>query len=506
MSLFYKNPIIHADYADPDIIRTGGDFWLVSSSFNHVPGLPLLHSRDLIHWTLVNHVVPRLPFASYNAVQPGKGIWAPSIRYHAGRYWVFFSTPDEGIFVCHSTDPLGEWSAPHCLQKVSGWIDPCPFWDDDGRAWLVHAFAYSRSGIKNKLQLIEMAPDASRLLDDGQIIFDGTPSHPTLEGPKLYKRAGEYWIFAPAGGVKRGWQTVLRAARLQGPWESRDVLHQGDTSVNGPHQGGWVALENGEDWFLHFQDKGLYGRIVHLQPLRWLDDGWPLIGETSDEPGKGQPVLIHPIPDLPYCPGEIQSSDDFADGRPGKQWQWQANPADDWISPGRPGLRLRCAPLAAWNGVPALYTTPQLLLQKFPAVRFSVCCGVTPHFLQPGDEGGLMVYGERYAALTLYLEQKRLWLGLRHGWISERGILTEHRVPVADVTDYRVLALACDVGDDGICHFRYHAAGQAWATVSPRFSAGAGKWVGAKMGIYAASTNHHSNGNIHFDYFTVKKK
>jgi beta-xylosidase len=81
-------------------------------------------------------------------------------------------------------------------ERFPGWIDPCPFWDDDGRAWLIHAFAFSRSGVKNKLQIFEMAPDASRLLDNGRIVVDGTPSHPTLEGPKLYKRNGEYWIFA----------------------------------------------------------------------------------------------------------------------------------------------------------------------------------------------------------------------------------------------------------------------------------------------------------------------
>ncbi len=506
MSLYYKNPIIHADYADPDILRTNGDFWMVSSSFNHVPGLPLLHSRDLIHWTLVNHLVPRLPFADYRAVQPGKGIWAPSIRFHAGQYWVFFSIPDNGIFVCHSTDPLGEWSAPYCLKKISGWIAPCPLWDDDGRAWLVHAFAYSRSGIKNKLQLIEMAPDASRLLDDGRIIFDGTPSHPTLEGPKLYKHAGEYWIFAPAGGVKRGWQTVLRATSLQGPWQSRDVLHQGQTSINGPHQGGWVALENGEHWFIHFQDKGLYGRVVHLQPLRWLDDGWPLIGGPGDEPGKGQPVLLYRRPNLPYSSCAIQASDNFADGHPGKQWQWQANPDADWIGPGRSGLTLRCAPLATWEDKPALYTTPQLLLQKFPAERFSVHCAIISNFTQSGDESGLVVYGERYAALILYQDQENLQLCLRHGWISDHGRVTEHQVPVAHLNEGSCLELACDVGYDGICQFRYRHARKAWQLVTPQFAAGAGKWVGAKIGLYAASTHHHSHGNAHFGHFTVDCK
>nr|WP_318383619.1 glycoside hydrolase 43 family protein [uncultured Enterobacter sp.] len=502
MPLLYTNPIIHADYADPDVIRTGDDFWMVSSSFNHVPGLPLLHSRDLVHWTLVNHVVPRLPGSHYNIVQPGKGIWAPSIRYHAGRFWVFFSIPDEGIFVCQAADPRGEWSAPHCLKQVAGWIDPCPFWDDDGRAWLVHAFAYSRSGVKNKFQLIEMAPDASGFLDAGQIIFDGTPSHPTLEGPKLYKRDGEYWIFAPAGGVKRGWQTVMRASALHGPWESRDVLHQGKSAINGPHQGAWVALENGEDWFLHFQDKGVYGRVVHLQPLRWLDDGWPLPGAATDEPGKGEPVAQHRLPGLPATPCTVASSDDFDGGKPGRQWQWQANPADDWVSPGRRGLTLRCAPFGETGGAFALYATPQLLLQKFPAERFAFSVTITPRFRHAGDECGLVVYGERYAALVLSPKA----LCLRHGWMSDRGVLTEEVIVIGEATANAVWHLACTVGYDGICHFRYREQGGVWQTVSPQFSAGAGKWVGAKMGVYAASAQADSAGSACFEQFCVTVK
>ncbi|MDU4150025.1 MAG: family 43 glycosylhydrolase [Enterobacteriaceae bacterium] len=191
MPLLYQNPIIHADYSDPDVIRTGEIFWMVASSFNQLPGLPLLRSYDLVHWEIVNYIVKRLPSLEYDTPQPGKGIWAPSIRFHNNQFWVFYGLPDEGIFVTHTEDPLGDWSEPHCLKVAPGWIDPCPFWDDDGRAWLINAFAFSRCGIKNKLQLSEMKSDASCLIGESHIIFDGNPSHPTLEGPKLYKRNNE---------------------------------------------------------------------------------------------------------------------------------------------------------------------------------------------------------------------------------------------------------------------------------------------------------------------------
>lgn len=285
----YQNPIIYADYSDPDIIAVHDEFYMVSSSFNHMPGLPLLHSRDLVNWTIINHVVPSFDCPGYDRVQHGKGIWAPSLRYHDGKFWVFFSTPDEGIFMCQSANPFGKWTVPHLVQAAKGWIDPCPYWDEDGQAYLVHAFAFSRSGRKHLLQLFRMAPDGTRLLDEGRIIIDGTVDHPTLEGPKMYKRDGYYYIFAPAGGVENGWQSVFRARSIDGPYEDKIVLHQGGTDVNGPHQGGYVELESSESWFVHFQDKGAYGRIVHLQPMRWVDD-WPVMGRVlpglGGEPGK----------------------------------------------------------------------------------------------------------------------------------------------------------------------------------------------------------------------------
>lgn len=497
MTLRYQNPILHADYADPDVIRVGEDFWMVSSSFNQVPALPLLHSRDLIHWQIVNHAIDRLPSPEYDQVQPGKGVWAPSLRYHDGQYWIFFSLPDEGIFVTHTRDPLGEWSQPLCLKRAPGWIDPCPLWDDDGRAWLIHGFAYSRSGIKNKLQLLEMAPDASRLLDEGRIIFDGTPSHPTLEGPKLYKRQGEYWIFAPAGGVKRGWQTVLRAPSLAGPWQSRDVLHQGKTSVNGPHQGAWVELEKGENWFFHFQDKGVYGRVVHLQPLHWREDGWPAIGEPLDDTGKGQPVLNSVRPSLPITYCELQASDGFTHGHPGLQWQWQANPQPNWRGERGRGLLLHCVPHAG-----SLYTMPQLLLQKFPAERFSVITSLEGCFIQPGDEAGLIIYGERFAALSLVRDDVGIQLRFRHGWNSDRGELSETLLPVANDVASRV-ALGFHVGYDGISCFCYRLPGGEWRDVAPTFSAGAGKWVGARFGIYASGHGPELKGEALFSSVEV---
>ncbi|HED1543402.1 TPA: glycoside hydrolase 43 family protein [Kluyvera cryocrescens] len=502
----YQNPILCADYSDPDIVRVGDDFFMVSSSFNHMPALPILHSTDLVSWKIINHVFNALPLAGFHEYQPGKGVWAPSIRWHDNKLWVFFSTPDEGIFMCHTDDPWGAWSEPHCLQVAKGWIDPCPFWDDNGEAWLVHAFAHSRSGIKHKLQLFSMSPDGKQLQGEGRIIYDGSCDQPTLEGPKVYKRGGWYYIFAPAGGVETGWETVLRAKSMQGPWEAKNVLFQGNTPVNGPHQGGWVEIDDGECWFVHFQDAHLYGRIVHLQPMCWGDDGWPRIGEPLGENGEGQPVMRGPRPvSLPASPREKpQTSDDFANGKPGLQWQWQANPNPEWLLPGKQQLNLHCCGLPSLQEKNNVYWVPNLLLQKFPAWQFSAQTSLTLNAEKSGDAGGVIVYGERYASLLLENSHGRYRILWVTGWMSDAGIVSENRQAIA-VIDDASCEMKIEVSLGGICRFAWRQNDSDWYPIAQPFAAGKGKWVGAKIGLLALSLEStKSDGFCAFDHFALE--
>lgn len=470
----YINPILHLDYSDPDVIRVGGDFFMTASSFNCTPGLPILHSKDLVNWRLVNYAVKNLGFPGYELPRHGCGIWAPSIRYHKGLFWIFVGLPDEGIFMTTAVDPFGEWSPLACVKPGKGWIDPCPFWDDDGQAYLVHAFAASRCGIKSKLMLHRMAPDGSRVLDEGAIVFDGTVNHPTLEGPKMYKRNGFYYIMAPAGGVTNGWQTVLRSRSIWGPYEDKIVLRQGSTPINGPHQGGYIELESGEGWFIHFQDKGAYGRIVHLQPVHWVD-GWPIMGDS------GEPVLHHKKPAVggDYPVEAIPTSDQFDQERLGLQWQWFANHKPEWYKLGAHGLRLFTQPLP--GPLESLWGVPNILTQKFPAPQFTATVKLSFAPQAASEKAGLAVTGNAYCYLSLRkgdtswrLEK---WLGSKD---QEKDRL-ESAVEVNTNTVYLRVA----VKESAVCTFSYSLDNQHFQQLGSPFQAVKGHWIGSKIGLFS---------------------
>jgi beta-xylosidase len=484
----YCNPILCADYSDPDVVRHGEDFYLTASSFNCTPGLPILHSRDLVNWTIIGHAIKNLPHPRYQEVQPGCGVWAPSIRFHAGKFWVFFPTPDEGIFITTAKSPAGPWSEPHLLEPGKGLIDPCPLWDEDGKAYLVHAYAGSRAGIKHMLRVRPMAPDGSRLLGDGQVVFHNPERHPTLEGPKFLKKDGWYYILAPAGGVATGWQVAFRSRNIYGPYEDRIVLERGSTSINGPHQGALVDAVDGNWWFAHFQDTDCYGRIVHLQPVTWKD-GWPLIGEDHDGNGIGEPVARHRLPKVENQPVVPQTSDEFESPTLDLQWQWHANHKDDWYSlSARPGwLRFFAQPVAAAD----LAKAPTLLLQKFPARAFEAETLLDFSSLQSGEEAGLTVVGQTHAAVAVR----------RQGAENEVVYRENGKDQVLVRADSNRICLRVSISEGGKCTFRF-SEGDCEATSVPiAFQATAGVWIGAKVGLYSLSQSKASGGYADFDYF-----
>jgi beta-xylosidase len=486
----FCNPIIHADYSDPDVIRVGEDFFLTASSFNCTPGLPVLHSKDLVNWEIINHAVNNLPHPRYAEVQPGCGIWAPSLRFHAGKFWIFFPMPDEGIYVTTTNHPAEKWSDPHLVQEGKGLIDPCPLWAGDGKAYLVHAYARSRCGIKHMLRVRPMAADGSRLLGEGKIVFHEPEKHPTIEGPKFLMKDDWFYILAPAGGVEAGWQVALRSKNIYGPYEDRIVLEQGRSSVNGPHQGALVEAANHGWWFVHFQDVGVYGRVTHLQPVQW-QDGWPMIGSNQNGTGVGEPVLHHAKPchtanSLPIIP---QTSDEFDSSRLGLQWQWNANHMDDWHSLSARKSWLRLFPQLAPHE--NLTQSPNLLLQKFPARSFSIDTLLEFAPKQTDEEAGLIVTGESFATLALEKKVAGNQIVMRINGVQK--FVHDH---APDAVRLRV-----SVKDGGLCSFSFALDGD-FVTVPQTFPARKGVWIGAKLGLYSLKRLKNAPaGHVDVDYF-----
>ncbi|TGE25837.1 glycosyl hydrolase 43 family protein [Hymenobacter aquaticus] len=503
----YKNPVLYADYSDPDVVRVGNDYYLTSSSFNAVPGLQILHSTDLVNWTIIGAVFTQQPpQARYDVPQHGNGVWAPSIRYHKKEFYIYYPDPDLGIFVTKAKNPAGPWSAPVCVKEVKGWIDPCPLWDEDGQAYLTHGFAGSRAGFKSVLAVSRMSPDGLHLLGDDRLVFDGHEQHPTIEGPKFYKRKGYYYIMAPGGGVATGWQVVLRAKNVFGPYEDRIVLDQGKTPVNGPHQGAWIDTPTGEDWFMHFQDQGPYGRVVHLQPMTWKND-WPVIGNDPDGDGKGEPVLTFRKPATKGKPAALATpatSDEF-DGRElGLQWQWHANPQVGWsFLTGTGALRLYSVPVPP--DYKSLWQVPNLLLQKLPAEVFTATTKLTftPRF--EGEKTGLVMMGLDYACLSVTNEGGKLQLRQATCQNADKGTAETAGPVVAEVPARQPVYLRVAVAAGAKCQFSYSLDGQRYTPVGPVFQAREGKWIGAKVGLFCTRASKTNDaGAADFDWFRIE--
>jgi beta-xylosidase len=459
----YRNPVLKADYSDPDVIRVGSDFYLVASDF-HYMGMQVLHSRDLVNWEVVGQVFSRLDlhprYDEMNAY--AQGTWAPTLRHHDGRFYVFVCTPHDGLLMWHAGDPRGPWSETIVVKAVDGWEDPAPFWDDDGKAYLVHSVLGA-----GPLILHRMSPDGRRLLDDGVEIYRGN----VAEGPKLFKRGAYYYISLPEGGVERGGQSVLRARDLYGPWERRVVLPDGS-----PHQGGLVELPSGEAWFIGFQSTGHLGRVCHLLPVSWGEDGWPVFGdggrtvERWKKPDTGSPQPIR----------RPATSDEFDAPALSPQWQWNHNPVEDaWSLTARPGwLRLAARPGADMSR--AKNTLTQKLWGDAGVVDVRL------------DLRG-MGRGQR-AGLTFISGSSFGWVGVRAtrearhvSWEGERG---EGPVVAGD----EVFLRGRYAGDSA--RLQWSLDGRTYVDAGVAFPLRFGHWKGARVGVFS----YGDRGRVDVDY------
>lgn len=477
----YINPILNADYSDPDVIRVGEKYYMVCSEF-HFMGIPVLESDDMVNWKIVGQVYNHMDFPEYSTNDRyAGGSWAPAIRYHNNRFMIYFCTPDEGLFMSSSEKAEGPWEPLVHVKAVPRWEDPCPFWDEDGKAYLGHSLKGAGPIIIHK-----MSGDGRQLLDDGVTVYTG----PTAEGTKIHKINGWYYLSIPEGGVAVGWQTILRSKSIYGPYEKKVVLEKGSTGINGPHQGSLVDTPDGRWWFYHFQSDGAMGRVVHLQPAFW-QDGWPVIGTDIDRNGIGEPVYVN-IKPFPYGNNPIyapQTDDEFNSVKTGLQWQWNHNPVNEaWSLTKRPGW-LTLMALKAENFLKAHNT----LTQKVMGITGVAIAEMDPGRLGEGQKAGFCsLSGKIYNLIGVMKKEGQLYVFVENdGKISDERIIKSKRIFLKAVLNIKT----------GKNQFYYSFDNKSFTPVGQNFPTAAGYWKGTRIGLF--SYNELSDtGEASFNKFT----
>jgi len=469
----YLNPVLNADYSDPDVIRVENSYYMVCSDFHYL-GMQVLKSEDMVNWKIISQIYNKFDFPGWNENKRyAGGSWAPSIRYHDGKFWVYFCTYHEGLFMSNATDPAGPWSPLVCLKAVEKWEDPCPFWDEDGQSYL----GRSKWGA-GPIILHKMSSDGTRLLDEGTTIYTG----PVAEGTKFYKKDGYYYLSIPEGGVGTGWQTVLRSKNIYGPYERKVVLEQGKTAINGPHQGALVDTPEGEWWFYHYQSTEPLGRVVHLEPVRWVD-GWPLIGVDLDSNGIGEPVRAWSKPLAGHPASYPQTSDDFSSFKLGLQWQFNHNPANDaWSLTERPG----------WLAIHALKAVQlrdarNMFTQKVMGYAGVVTTEIDIRKLAEGQRAGLFCLGNLFNGIGILRENGQHYLYLENnGYVEKVQLLTGKRIFLRVTLD--------DLNNQHQRAFSFNS--KSFTTCGQAYALKIGSWKGIRVGVY--SYNILSDGGIAF--------
>ena len=462
----YRNPVLNADFSDPDVIRVEDKFYMVASDF-HFLGMQVLESEDMVNWHYISQIYRRFDEPGWDSNQHyAGGSWAPAIRYHNGLYYVYFCTPEEGLYMSTASEPHGPWAPLHLVKRVAKWEDPCPFWDDDGQAYL----GRSKHGA-GPIIVHKMSPDGKQLLDEGVTVYEG----PVAEGTKFLKRNGWYYLIIPEGGVGQGWQTVLRSKNIYGPYERRIVLEKGSTNVNGPHQGALVDAPDGSWWFYHFQETPVLGRVVHMQPAHWQDD-WPLMGVDYDGNGVGEPVAEWQKPIALSSACKLQADDDFA-GPLGLQWQWNHNPVDThWSLTERKGwLTLKAMP------ADSLKLARNMLTQKVIGYQSESTTLVTAS-------------GNNYAGLFC---SGKLFRGIG---LCKEGVFIEAHGERKIVKQGKYAKVWLRITNDCIENrhqFYFSTDGEHYEPAGEAFPMRAGYWKGIRVGLFC----YGLSGKAAFDFF-----
>jgi xylan 1,4-beta-xylosidase len=516
----FYNPILAGSYPDPSICRVGGDFYLINSSFAFYPGIPIFHSTDLTHWTQIGHVLDRPSQLDLDGLSVSHGIYAPDISYHDGRFYVI-TTNIYGIgnFYVTATNPAGPWSDPVLLKRVKG-IDPAFFWDDDGRAYIVH----NGEPPDNKplydghraVWLWEFDLKTGDVIGEGKIVVNGgtdlakKPSW--IEGPHLLRRDGFYYLSAAEGGTgPKHSQVVFRSRSVWGPYEpfadnpiltQRDLDPKRKSPITAVGHADLVETASGDWWavFLGMRGGNTLGRETFLLPVTWKN-GWPSILEH------GIPVpRIVSRPKLPAATatslstsGTFVARDEFDKPALGLAWNFLRTPREPWWSlTARPGsLRMEPRPVPLYssgNKDVAANRNPSLLLRRVQHSDFSATTTLNIRSATADSDAGIAV---------LQHNDNYFFLGVRTLGGQARQVFVERCAKNASVPEI----VATSPLPEGVSSldlrlaakenrytFAYRAAGRDWKTVMEKadgsmLDQGGSNFVGASVGLYARTVH-----------------
>lgn len=482
----YINPVLNGDYSDPDAIRVGDKYYMVASDF-HFIGMQVLESDDLVNWRYVTQIYDRFDYPGWddNSMY-ARGSWAPSIRYHDGRFYVFFCTPSEGLFMSSAPAAEGPWEKLTLVHEGTGrgWEDPCPFWDEDGNAYL------GRSQVgAGPIIIHRMSPDGKKLLDEGKTVYEG----PVAEGTKIHKMNGYYYLSIPEGGVEKGNQVILRSASIYGPYDKKVVLETGSTDINGPHQGALVDTPEGDWYFLHFQHTPVLGRVMHLQPVHW-SDGWPVIGVDIDRNGIGEPVYCWKMPSSTgalgaKAPFKPATSDDFSSSKLGVQWQFNHNPVNSaWSLTEKPG-KLSMHALRSESFLKAHNT----LTQKFLGETGEISVMLDASSMAEGQKAGLALMGKgnRLLGIKIVDGKKILFIEEADGSSAFEESYKGKTVKLRVTYDF---TKEC-------CQFSYSVDGRSYKEIGGTFLTLYTNWKGARPALFSYNTIKDGGVAVFDDFY-----
>jgi beta-xylosidase len=475
----FTNPPLYADYPDPDIIRVGGDFYFATTTFVNSPGLTILHSRDLVNWELVSHVIPRLEGRpQYNLKDGGAyrtGVFAPSLRFHDGTFYVVTTPVGQNTRVYFAKDIRGPWRF-HELARAA--FDPGLFIESDGTGYIA-----TSGGWDGHVTLLKLNRELSQIVDARGIFY-----YQGAEGSKVIKRGGWYYIFNAV--PSRLGLICSRARDIYGPYETQASLDD----RTGGHQGALVDLPDGSWYGFVMRDCGAVGRMTYLSPIFWRDD-WPVWG-TPGAPGRVPATARKPIQGQAIC--QPATSDDFTSPALGLQWQWNHNPDDSrWSLSERPGwLRLR--PTVADD----FWLARNTLTQKGQGpwsrgeVRFDLS------HLKPGDVCGFGTLGKVNAHIAAQRGgDGQITLAMQ---VSVDAGKSETRVNATPLpsTDLYLRTELDFVRNRGTCSYRID--GSHWTTLGGEFDLAfdwrTGTFQGEQFAIFCFN-RHAGEGFVDVDWF-----